>query len=174
MRKGLSRGRGRPRGRYLSARAGFRLLEYLARLSIKYDIDSKKFLNSFVDAWNHQRSQCKNLLIECRGETRDSVVFLITHNSEVVAQFSMPKRFGLKFTNEQGGDSQPVMVHRAILGSLERFIGILIEHTGGDFPVWLAPVQVRVIPINDELTTKQIGTLLSSASRILKPSFSFR
>jgi threonyl-tRNA synthetase len=65
--------------------------------------------------------------------------------------FAMPKRFGLSYTNEESGESPPVMIHRAILGSFERFIGILIEHTAGDFPVWLAPVQVRVISVNDEL-----------------------
>jgi threonyl-tRNA synthetase len=61
--------------------------------------------------------------------------------------FNMPERFGLEFKNAEGGASQPVMVHRAVLGSLERFIGILIEHYGGAFPFWLSPVQVSVIPI---------------------------
>ena len=92
MRKGLSRGRGRPRGRYFAS-ADLRRLEYIALVSIKYDIDSEKFLNCFVKAWKHQKSKCKNLLIECRMKTRDSARFLITHNSEVVAQFSIPKRF---------------------------------------------------------------------------------
>jgi threonyl-tRNA synthetase len=65
--------------------------------------------------------------------------------------FGLPKRFELAYTDETGGESQPVMVHRAVLGSLERFIGILIEHTGGDFPVWLAPVQARIITLSDDV-----------------------
>ncbi len=65
--------------------------------------------------------------------------------------FGLPRRFDLTYTNEQGGESRPVMIHRAILGSLERFIGILLEHTAGDLPVWLAPEQVRVVTVNDEL-----------------------
>jgi threonyl-tRNA synthetase len=65
--------------------------------------------------------------------------------------FSMPRRFNLAYTNEQSQESSPVMIHRAVLGSLERFMGILIEHTAGDFPVWLAPEQVRVVTVNDDL-----------------------
>lgn len=63
--------------------------------------------------------------------------------------FALPKRFDLRYTNAEGGQSRPVMVHRAVLGSLERFIGILIEHCGGDFPLWLAPTQLRIITVND-------------------------
>ncbi len=69
----------------------------------------------------------------------------------VQLDFGLPRRFDLTYTNEEGGESRPVMVHRAVLGSLERFIGILIEHCAGDFPVWLAPEQVRVLTVNDEL-----------------------
>ena len=64
--------------------------------------------------------------------------------------FQMPERFGLEYVTADDGRAQPVMVHRAVLGSIERFMGILIEHTGGSFPLWLAPVQVTVIPISDE------------------------
>jgi threonyl-tRNA synthetase len=63
--------------------------------------------------------------------------------------FSLPERFELEYINDEGRSSRPVILHRALLGSLERFIGILIEHTGGAFPVWLAPVQALVIPIAD-------------------------
>ncbi len=63
--------------------------------------------------------------------------------------FNMPERFGLEYKNAEGGVSRPVMVHRAVLGSLERFIGILIEHYGGAFPTWLSPAQVSIIPIAD-------------------------
>jgi threonyl-tRNA synthetase len=63
--------------------------------------------------------------------------------------YSMPARFGMKYVKADGTEGTPVMLHRAILGSLERFMGILIEHCAGAFPVWLAPVQVAVLPITD-------------------------
>lgn len=63
--------------------------------------------------------------------------------------FNMPERFGLEYRNAEGGVSRPVMVHRAVLGSLERFMGILIEHYAGAFPLWLAPVQASVIPVSE-------------------------
>ena len=64
--------------------------------------------------------------------------------------FSNPERFDLHYTAEDGSKKRPVVLHRAILGSLERFFGILIEHTGGDFPFWLAPEQVRVVPVSEK------------------------
>jgi threonyl-tRNA synthetase len=63
--------------------------------------------------------------------------------------YSMPSRFGLIYVKPDGSEGVPVMLHRAILGSLERFMGILIEHCAGAFPAWLAPVQVAVLPITD-------------------------
>ena len=63
--------------------------------------------------------------------------------------FNLPERFGLKYIGEDGGQYQPYMVHRALFGSLERFMGILIEHYAGAFPLWLAPVQVVLIPVAD-------------------------
>lgn len=64
--------------------------------------------------------------------------------------FSMPERLGATYIDKNGEKSTPVMIHRAILGSLERFIGILIEHYGGDFPFWLAPEQVVIIPVSEK------------------------
>ncbi len=64
--------------------------------------------------------------------------------------FVLPQRFGLKYVEMDGSDTAPVMIHRAIFGSLERFIGTLIEHHGGAFPAWLAPVQATVIPISED------------------------
>jgi threonyl-tRNA synthetase len=63
--------------------------------------------------------------------------------------FNLPERFELTYVGEDGKEHQPYMVHRALLGSLERFFGILIEHYGGAFPLWLAPEQVRVLPITE-------------------------
>jgi len=64
--------------------------------------------------------------------------------------FQLPRQFGLTYVNEHNAESVPVVIHRAIYGSLERFIGILIEHYGGAFPVWLAPVQAKVLSISEK------------------------
>jgi threonyl-tRNA synthetase len=63
--------------------------------------------------------------------------------------FNLPERFGISFVGEDNRPHRPYMVHRALLGSMERFLGVLIEHYGGAFPVWLAPVQARVLPVAD-------------------------
>lgn len=70
--------------------------------------------------------------------------------STVQLDYQMPLRFDLSYTESDGSRVRPVMIHRAILGSVERFVGILIEHYAGDFPLWLAPLQARVIPITDD------------------------
>ncbi len=64
--------------------------------------------------------------------------------------FNLPERFDMTFVDHDGKEKRPYMVHRALLGSLERFFGVLIEHYGGAFPVWLSPVQVQVIPVAEE------------------------
>jgi threonyl-tRNA synthetase len=64
---------------------------------------------------------------------------------------AMPERFGLAYVTAEGREATPVMIHRAVLGSLERFIAILLEHTGGKLPLWLAPVQVRVLPVSEKV-----------------------
>ena len=68
----------------------------------------------------------------------------------VQCDFSMPQRFGIEYIGADGARHTPVMIHRALLGSLERFIGILIEHYAGDLPLWLSPEQIRVLPISEE------------------------
>jgi threonyl-tRNA synthetase len=67
----------------------------------------------------------------------------------VQVDFLLPERFELEYTGEDGGRHRPVMIHRAPFGSMERFVGILIEHFNGAFPLWLSPVQVVVVPITD-------------------------
>ncbi len=69
--------------------------------------------------------------------------------STIQLDMNLPERFELEYTGDDGAKHRPVVVHRAILGSTERFLGILIEHYGGAFPLWLAPVQVSVLPISD-------------------------
>jgi threonyl-tRNA synthetase len=72
--------------------------------------------------------------------------------STIQFDFNLPERFGLEYVAEDGTRQQPLMVHRALFGSVERFFGILIEHYAGAFPVWLSPVQVAVIPISEKHT----------------------
>jgi len=77
--------------------------------------------------------------------------------------FVQPERFNLNFVNEEGGDERPVIIHCALLGSLERFLSIYIEHTAGWFPYWVAPEQVRVLTINDT-----VGEYVQKVEAILK------
>ena len=69
--------------------------------------------------------------------------------STVQCDFNLPERFELEYVSAEGTREQPIMVHRAIFGSIERFFGILIENCAGDFPLWLAPVQLRLLPVTD-------------------------
>ncbi len=83
----------------------------------------------------------------------------------IQCDFNLPERFDLAFTNKEGMKERPVVIHRAISGSLERFIGLLIEHHAGAFPVWLAPVQVKIVPVRESNfdKAKEVGTLLIKA-----------
>ena len=65
--------------------------------------------------------------------------------------FNLPERFELEYTGEDNQKHRPIMIHRALFGSIERFFGVLIEHYAGAFPLWLAPVQVAVLPITDRI-----------------------
>jgi threonyl-tRNA synthetase len=80
--------------------------------------------------------------------------------------FNLPERFDLSYVGADGKDHRPYMVHRALLGSIERFFGILIEHYAGAFPLWLAPEQVRVLPVSDKAAdyAKRVADALVAAS----------
>ncbi len=65
----------------------------------------------------------------------------------VQLDFQMPKRFGLAYAGSDNAEHVPAMIHRALLGSFERFLGVYLEHTAGELPVWLAPIQARVVPV---------------------------
>ena len=69
--------------------------------------------------------------------------------STVQCDFNLPERFDLEYVSAEGGRERPIMVHRAIFGSIERFFGVLIENCAGDFPFWLAPTQLRLLPVTD-------------------------
>jgi threonyl-tRNA synthetase len=66
--------------------------------------------------------------------------------------FQLPRRFNLKYTDKDGVEKTPVVIHRVIYGSFERFIGIITEHFAGSFPLWLSPTQVKVIPVSEKFS----------------------
>ncbi|MCA9356594.1 threonine--tRNA ligase, partial [Candidatus Kaiserbacteria bacterium] len=87
----------------------------------------------------------------------------------IQCDFNLPERFKLTFTNEKGEKEQPVVIHRAISGSLERFMGVMIEHFAGKFPLWLSPVQIAIIPVADthvEYASKVAATLREKDFRV--------
>ena len=77
----------------------------------------------------------------------------------IQCDFNLPERFNLAFVNERGEKERPVVIHRAISGSLERFMGVMIEHFAGAFPLWLSPIQVMVLPISEKHTSYTDDTL---------------
>jgi threonyl-tRNA synthetase len=86
----------------------------------------------------------------------------------IQCDFALPKRFALAYIDSAGSEQQPIMLHRVLLGSLERFTGALLEHYKGSLPLWLAPVQAVIIPIKDTLTSEALKTqqaLLNNAVR---------
>lgn len=82
--------------------------------------------------------------------------------STIQVDFNLPERFRMSYTGDDGGEHQPIMIHRALMGSLERFIGVLIEHYAGAFPLWLAPEQARIMNITDDQSgyCEQVWALL--------------
>lgn len=87
--------------------------------------------------------------------------------STLQVDYVLPERFGLTFRGADGADHRPVMIHRVLVGSLERFFGVLIEHFAGAFPVWLAPVQAMVLPIADD----QVGYARTVVSVLTQAGF---
>jgi threonyl-tRNA synthetase len=86
----------------------------------------------------------------------------------IQVDFNFPERFDLNYVGQDGAEHRPVMVHRTVLGSMERFVGGLIEHYAGAFPVWLSPVQVQIIPIADrhnEYAGRVLDSLRSAGLR---------
>ncbi|MEY4361178.1 MAG: threonyl-tRNA synthetase [Actinomycetota bacterium] len=88
--------------------------------------------------------------------------------STIQCDFNLPERFGLEYVASDGTRQRPIMLHRALFGSVERFFGVLVEHYAGAFPTWLAPVQVRVLPVADshhDYAERVVSTLRSSGVR---------
>lgn len=139
------------------------------RVRLSYRDESDTYLGS-KELWASAQQQLKNAVIannleyfEQEGEAAfygPKIDFMVTdaigreHQlATVQLDFVQPERFGLVYTNSQGNEEQPVMIHCALLGSVERFLGVYIEHAAGKFPIWLAPEQVRVVTVNQEVET---------------------
>lgn len=144
--------------------------EYRAELSVRHPSDHEKYLGS-DEVWNLAETALAEALDEYglpyqRMEDEAAfygpkidfkVVDAIKRTwqlSTIQVDFNLPNRFELEYIGADNKPHQPIMVHRAILGSFERFFGILIEHYAGAFPVWLAPVQAVVLPISDRFNER--------------------
>ena len=140
------------------------LEDYWVRLSLRGD-DNSKYLGS-DEVWNTAevalKDVCEKMTLPYRPAKGEAAfygpkldfMFKDAIGREwqlatIQCDFNLPERFDLSFINEKGEQERPVVIHRAILGSFERFIGVMIEHFAGNFPLWLSPVQVAVIPVRD-------------------------
>jgi threonyl-tRNA synthetase len=141
------------------------LEDFSARLSFR-DPDSDKYMGS-SEAWDKAQGAIRRAVqdlgmshFEAVGEAafygpKLDFIFRDALGREwqlgtVQVDYQLPERFGLEYVAEDGSRQRPVMIHRAPFGSLERLIGILIEQYAGDFPLWLSPVQARIIPVTEE------------------------
>ena len=89
--------------------------------------------------------------------------------STIQVDFNLPERFDMEYVAVDGSRQRPIMIHRAIFGSLERFYGILIENYAGDFPLWLAPIQLRLLPVSEaqiEYGETVVATLKQAGYRV--------
>jgi threonyl-tRNA synthetase len=141
------------------------LEDFSARLSFR-DPDSDKYMGS-SEAWDKAQGAIRRAVqdlgmshFEAVGEAafygpKLDFIFRDALGREwqlgtVQVDYQLPERFGLEYVAEDGSRQRPVMIHRAPFGSLERLIGILIEQYAGDFPLWLSPIQARIIPVTEE------------------------
>lgn len=148
----------------LSVFRSLQLKNFKARLSFR-DPNSDKYIGS-NDAWNKAENAIRRAVqtlemdyFEAEGEAAfygPKLDFIFQDALErewqlgtVQVDYNLPERFELEYVGEEGNRERPVMIHRAPFGSLERLIGILIEEYAGDFPLWLAPIQVRLLPVSD-------------------------
>ena len=88
--------------------------------------------------------------------------------------FQMPEKFNLKYIDKKGKMVQPIIIHRVILGSIERFMGILLEHTNGKLPVWLSPIQVRILPVSDKHCSYAAEIVKELEKSKIRADFDFR
>jgi threonyl-tRNA synthetase len=144
----------------------FGFKDYRFRLSLRDPNNTEKYFGN-DELWEKSEAELRNVLnemgvdyYEAEGEAAFygpkldvQVKSAVGHDvtlSTIQLDYQLPERFELTYVDQNGQKARPVVIHRAILGSLDRFIAFLIEETKGVFPVWLAPVQVKIIPVNLE------------------------
>lgn len=168
------------------ARELYGTLDMKLRVRLSYRDDSDAYLGEH-ELWDSAQAQLKEAVLasgleyfEQDGEAAfygPKIDFMATdaigreHQlATVQLDFVQPERFGLTYTDEEGNAARPIMLHSATLGSLERFLSVYIEHTGGWFPFWIAPEQVRVLTINDQVMeyVSEITKVLD-ATVVMKP-----
>ena len=142
----------------------FGFKDYKFRLSLR-DINNKEKYFGNDDLWEKSENELRSVLKELNADFYEApgeaafygpkldvqVKSAIGHDvtlSTIQLDYQLPERFDLTYIDEQGGKTRPVVIHRAILGSLDRFIAFLLEETKGVLPLWLAPVQTKIIPVN--------------------------
>ena len=146
--------------------ADFGFKDFKCRLSLRDPQDKEKYFQD-DEMWNNAENSLRKVLTELDvdyfeaigeaafyGPKLDILIKPAVGNevalSTIQLDFLLPRRFELYYINEKGEKATPVVIHRAILGSLDRFIALLLEETKGSLPLWLAPVQVNIIPVNNE------------------------
>lgn len=151
-----------------SARELYSTIGMSLRVRLSYRDESNAYLGD-LSLWEQAQAQLKSAVIanqldyyEQEGEAAfygPKIDFMATdaigreHQvATVQLDFVQPERFSLEYTNTEGSPERPVMIHCALLGSIERFLSVFIEHTGGWFPFWVAPEQVRILTINDSVS----------------------
>lgn len=162
-----------------SARELYDTIGMKLRVRLSYRDGGEGYLGDMA-LWETAQAQLKNAVIaneldyfEQEGEAAfygPKIDFMATdaigreHQvATVQLDFVQPERFGLSYTDQEGNAARPVMIHCALLGSIERFLSVFIEHTGGWFPLWAAPEQIRILTINDTVLpyVDEIKTILS-------------
>ena len=122
------------------------------RLSLRDKNDKKKYIDN-DEMWDTAEEQLRTIMKELNLNFYEAVGEAAFYGPPTAQlDFALPERFDLKYIGEDGEDHRPVVIHRAILGSTERFMSFLLEETKGNLPVWLAPHQVKILPISEKFT----------------------
>ncbi len=143
----------------------FKFKDYWIQLSKRDPKNKDKYLGD-DEVWEKMQNLMKDILEETKTPFKEALgeaafygpkmdlMVIDAHDREwqlstIQLDFNLPERFKISYIDENGAEQRPFMIHRATLGSTERFLGVYIEHTQGVFPTWLSPIQVQIIPIAD-------------------------
>ena len=157
-------------------------MQYTIRLSLWDPTKPEKYLGE-ASVWERAQKILEDILVENKIDyiraVGEAAIYgpkmdIVTKDSlgrewqisTIQLDLIMPERFKLTYTDKDGKEKTPIMLHRAIIGSPERFMGILIEHYSGNFPLWLSPVQIKIVPVreNHNEVAKQVGDELKANS----------